>query len=96
MIAFVLKGVSPYNHWLQNVYLSDLAVENRFPPISFLFRRSVYDKIGGFDEELPVLGDWDFNLKVAYGRGMYMFFPTFWLIIIFELISRKVIFTGTL
>ena len=58
------KGVSPYNHWLKNIYLSDLAVENRFPPISFLFRRSVYDGIGGFDEGLPVLGDWDFHLKV--------------------------------
>jgi len=58
------QGVSPYNHWLQNIYLSDMAMENRFPPISFLFRRSVYDKVGGFDEELPVLGDWDFHLKV--------------------------------
>ena len=62
------KGVSPYNHWLKNVYLSDLAVENRFPPISFVFRRSVYDKVGGFDEELPVLGDWDFQFKSADGR----------------------------
>jgi len=58
------KDVSPYNHGLKNIYLSDLAVENRFPPISFLFRRSIYDKVGGFDEDLPVLGDWDFHLKV--------------------------------
>ena len=58
------KDVSPYNHWVKNIYLSDLAVENRFPPISFVFRRSVYDKVGGFDEELPVLGDWDFHLRV--------------------------------
>ncbi len=58
------SGVSPYNHWLKNVYLSDLAIENRFPPISFLFRRSAYEAVGGFDEELPVLGDWDFHLKI--------------------------------
>jgi len=58
------KGVAPYNHWLKNIYLADLAVENRFPPISFVFRRSVYEKVGGFDEQLPVLGDWDFHLKV--------------------------------
>lgn len=54
----------PYNHWLLNIYLSDMAIENRFPPISFLFRRSVYDRIDGFDESLPVLGDWDFHLRV--------------------------------
>lgn len=58
------KSASPYNHWLQNIYLSEMAVVNRFPPISFLFRRSAYDEVGGFDEELPVLGDWDFHLKV--------------------------------
>lgn len=54
----------PYNHWLLNIYLSDMAIENRFPPISFLFRRSIYDEVGGFDESLPVLGDWDFHLRV--------------------------------
>lgn len=57
-------GVEPYNHDLKAVYLADLAIVNRFSPISFLFRRSVYDKVGGYDESLPVLGDWDFNLKI--------------------------------
>ena len=57
-------GVEPYNHWLKAVYLAEVAIVNQFPPISFLFRRSIYDKVGGFDESLPVLGDWDFNLKV--------------------------------
>lgn len=54
----------PYNHWMLNIYLSDMAVENRFPPISFLFKRDIYNKVEGFDESLPVLGDWDFNLKI--------------------------------
>ena len=62
--AVIEQGSYPYNHWLLNIYLADLAVENRFPPISFLFRRSVYDRVGGFDESLPVLGDWDFHLRV--------------------------------
>ena len=35
-----------------------------FPPISFLFRRETHVAVGGFDESLPVLGDWDFHLKV--------------------------------
>ncbi len=53
----------PYNTWLMSVFLIDLAQTNRFPPISYLFRRSLYDRLGGFDEALPVLGDWDFNLR---------------------------------
>lgn len=44
---------------------SDLATANRFPPISFLFRRSVIDRIGGFHESLPALGDWHFNRRIA-------------------------------
>lgn len=59
-----IKNICPYNHWIKNIYLCDLAIENRFPPISFLFRRSIYDLVGGFDERLPVLGDWDFNLRI--------------------------------
>ena len=48
---------------LRAVSLLDLAMENLFPPISFLIKRSIYDTIGGFDEELRMLGDWDFNLR---------------------------------
>ncbi len=54
----------PYNNWLMSIQFSDLLVENPFPPISFLFRRSIWQQVGGFDELLPVLGDWDYHLKV--------------------------------
>jgi glycosyltransferase involved in cell wall biosynthesis len=53
----------PYNDWVRNVQLSEMACGNFFPPIAFLFRRSVLDRIGGFNEALPVLGDWFFNLE---------------------------------
>ncbi|NHO40478.1 glycosyltransferase [Acetobacter ghanensis] len=43
--------------------LDDMTKSNTFAPISFLFRRTAYDKVGGFNEKFPVLGDWDFNLK---------------------------------
>lgn len=49
---------------LASLKFEDLIVQNKFPPISFLFRRRIYDEIGGFDENLQVLGDWDFNLKL--------------------------------
>ncbi len=53
----------PYQDWVMTVPLYEMASMNMFAPISFLFSRDVYDSISGFDETLPVLGDWDFNLK---------------------------------
>ena len=54
----------PYKN-IEAVDLPKLIVENQFPPISFLFRRSVINVVGHFDGKLPVLGDWDFHLRVA-------------------------------
>ena len=48
---------------MREVTLVDLLHYNRFVPISFLFRRSVYDELGGFDENLAVVGDWEFHLR---------------------------------
>ena len=48
---------------MREITLVDLLHYNRFVPISFLFRRSVYDELGGFDENLPVVGDWEFHLR---------------------------------
>jgi glycosyltransferase involved in cell wall biosynthesis len=58
-----IRQTTPYNDRLHAVHLGDMAIQNQFPPISFLFRRSLYDQLGGFDESLPVLGDWDFHLR---------------------------------
>ncbi len=55
----------PYVFQPRSVTLEDLAICNRFPPISLVFRRGAHDRIGGFDESLAVLGDWDFNLRLA-------------------------------
>lgn len=54
---------APYQDWVRNVHLSEMARENFFPPIAFVFRRSIYDAVGGFNEALPVLGDWFFNME---------------------------------
>lgn len=54
---------TPYQDWVMTVPLYEMASGNMFAPISFLFDRAVYEEIGGFDESLPVLGDWDFNLR---------------------------------
>ena len=47
---------------------------NTFPPIAALFRRSLLGNVGYFDSSLPVLGDWEFNLR-AVRRGGFVFFP---------------------
>lgn len=47
---------------------------NTFPPIAALFRRSLLGKVGLFDASLPVLGDWEFNLR-AVQEGGFVFHP---------------------
>lgn len=48
---------------LTAISLPQISEVNRFLPISFLFERSVFDMIGLFDEDLPVIGDWEFNIR---------------------------------
>jgi len=47
-----------------NISYMDLLRTNCAPPICFLIRRDVVDKIGSFNADMPVLGDWDFILRV--------------------------------
>lgn len=61
--GIVFRDKRTYQDWVDNIQFMELCCGNLFPPITFLFRRSVYDEIGKFDERLPVLGDWDFNLR---------------------------------
>lgn len=64
---------SNYNQFLGEIYLADIARSNSFPPISFLYRRNIYDKVGGYNEALPVLGDWDFNLRFLLESDIAVF-----------------------
>jgi glycosyltransferase involved in cell wall biosynthesis len=61
--SVVQLDVSPNNDWLHNVTLFRVAANNPFPPISFVYRREVLDQIGYYREDLPVVGDWEFNLR---------------------------------
>ncbi|MGI6879184.1 glycosyltransferase family 2 protein [Microbacterium sp. gxy059] len=44
--------------------LADELLYNRFVPIGFVYRRSLHEEHGLYDERLPVVGDWNFYLKV--------------------------------
>ncbi|WP_244108455.1 glycosyltransferase family 2 protein [Burkholderia anthina] len=52
----------PYMDWVRNVQIAEMAAGNIFPPIAFLYKRSYWEEVGGYNEKLPVLGDWYFNL----------------------------------
>ncbi|WP_024512388.1 glycosyltransferase [Bradyrhizobium sp. ARR65] len=58
------KGVRPFNSWMQNVTLFRMASRNFIPPISLLYRASVHEQLGVYREDLPVLGDWDFYMRL--------------------------------
>jgi glycosyltransferase involved in cell wall biosynthesis len=58
------KGIRPFNDWLQNVTLFRMASRNFIPPISLLYRANVHEELGLYREELPVLGDWDFYMRL--------------------------------
>ena len=60
----ITKDEAPFNTWLKELDPWTILEENPFPPISFLFRRAAYDEVGPFDESLPVLGDWEFNVRL--------------------------------
>lgn len=55
-----------YNDWVEDVTFMNMLFENIFPPIAFVYEREVYNTVGGYDETLPVLGDWDFHLRFLH------------------------------
>ena len=55
-----------YNDRIRSVQLIEMAAHNIYPPIAFVYRRVMWEKIGGYNENLPVLGDWYFNLEFLF------------------------------
>ena len=60
----VEESRSNWAYWMPVVTLSRMSEGNIFPPICLLLRHSVASAIGLFNEALPVLGDWDYNLRI--------------------------------
>jgi glycosyltransferase involved in cell wall biosynthesis len=48
---------------LENINLYKMCFENYAAPINFIYRRSVFDEIGYYDESLGGVADWDFGLR---------------------------------
>lgn len=66
--GFDVVGREVFQSHLHDVTLSDTLLFNRFVPIGFLYRRSLHEELGLYDDELPVVGDWSFYLRVL-SRG---------------------------
>lgn len=66
--AFIEDHRELFQSHLQDLLLSDALLFNRFVPIGFVYRRSLHEELGLYDERLPVIGDWAFILKVL-SRG---------------------------
>jgi len=51
-----------------NIELRRVLAGNSFPPISLMMRRAAVMQVGAFNADMPVLGDWEFNLRaLAFG-----------------------------
>lgn len=53
----------PLNPQLLSLSLAQLSLVNQFCIHAFLYRRAALEKTGLYAEDLPVLEDWDFNLR---------------------------------
>lgn len=73
-----IETVHPFNEHSPDklreglISLPRLAMQNLYPPIAFLFDLSLARKLGGFDANLPVLGDWDFNLRFCQEADIWV------------------------
>lgn len=53
--------------WMPDVKVINLyrqCIDNQLTPIATLFRRSAYQAVGKFDASLPVVGDWEFGVRL--------------------------------
>lgn len=56
---------TPYWAGLSRVDFLSLLEINRAVPISFLYRRALHEELGGYDESLETVEDWEFYLRVT-------------------------------
>jgi glycosyltransferase involved in cell wall biosynthesis len=70
----VTEQIDAWNKWIPKGVLSFFLMteKNVFPPISFVYRRKALETIGNYREDLPGLGDWEFNLRFMGQFDIYV------------------------
>lgn len=59
-----VEKITPWMPDVRVVNLYRQCIDNQLTPIATLFRRSAYQKVGRFDDTLPVVGDWEFGVRL--------------------------------
>ncbi len=54
----------PFWRDLTHISLTEMLEVNRAVPISFLYRARAHDEVGGYDESLDAVEDWEFTLRL--------------------------------
>ncbi|KSU54045.1 glycosyltransferase [Microbacterium enclense] len=67
-------GRAPFWAGMQRISLTEMLSVNRAVPISVLYRRSLHDDVGWYDETLDAVEDWDLYLRILR-RGDIAFLP---------------------
>lgn len=63
----------PFQSMFRNVSIARVAAGvHSIIPGSFVYTREMYDRLGGYREDLPVLGDWDFHLRFLLEADVWM------------------------
>lgn len=56
--------IAPWGYWKERIDFVDMLSTNSIPPICLLIRKEIISQIGQYNEKLPVLGDWDYSLRI--------------------------------
>jgi len=68
--AWVEVGRAPFWAGMQRISLTEMLSVNRAVPISVLYRRSIHNEIGWYDESLDAVEDWDLYLRILRHGGI--------------------------
>jgi len=63
--GYVELSREPFLREIQHIAFIEMCRGNLFPPIAYLYRSSVHETVGLYDESMSVLADWEFNLRTV-------------------------------
>lgn len=66
--------VSYLNSWIEPgiIAAERMLLDNMFPRSSFIFSRTAWEALKGFDDNLPILGDWEFNIRFLLSYDIFV------------------------
>lgn len=69
--------IEPWLPDLKVISIYRQCIDNQMTPITFIYRRTIFDEIGYYDESLPVCGDWDFGIRFLQKHDVEFINPGF-------------------